>query len=63
VLRAEAVEEAERNLDARLAPLRDIGDVKVESVIREGEAAEEIEQRHRSGPRHRHPGTGRLHIQ
>lgn len=44
VLRAEAVEEAERNLDARLARLRDIGDVKVESVIREGEAAEEIER-------------------
>ncbi|HTO27038.1 MAG TPA: universal stress protein [Devosia sp.] len=44
VLRAEAVEEAERNLDARLARLRDIGDVKVESVIREGEPAEEIER-------------------
>jgi nucleotide-binding universal stress UspA family protein len=44
VLRAEAVEEAERNLDTRLARLRDIGDVKVESVIREGEAAEEIER-------------------
>lgn len=44
VLRAEAVEEAERNLDARLARLRDIGDVKVESVIREGEASEEIER-------------------
>lgn len=44
VLRAEAVEEAERNLDARLARIRDIGEVKVESVIREGEAAEEIER-------------------
>ena len=44
VLRAEAVEEAERNLDTRLARLRDIGEVKVESVIREGEASEEIEQ-------------------
>ena len=44
VLRAEAVEEAERNLDTRLARLRDIGEVKVESVIREGEAAEEIER-------------------
>lgn len=43
VLRAEAVEEAERNLDTRLARIRDIGEVKVESVIREGEAAEEIE--------------------
>ena len=44
VLRAEAVEEAERNLDARLARIRDIGEVKVESVIREGEGAEEIER-------------------
>ncbi|KFC68731.1 Universal stress protein UspA-related nucleotide-binding protein [Devosia sp. LC5] len=43
VLRAEAVEEAERNLDARLARIRDIGDVKVESVIREGEGPEQIE--------------------
>lgn len=44
VLRAEAVEDAERNLDSRLARIKDIGDVKVESVIREGEAAEEIER-------------------
>lgn len=44
VLRAEAVEEAERNLDARLARIRDIGDVRSESVIREGEPAEEIER-------------------
>ncbi len=44
VLRAEAAEEAERNLDARLARIRDIGEVKVESVIREGAAAEEIER-------------------
>ncbi|MET3927568.1 universal stress protein [Devosia sp. 2618] len=44
VLRAEAVEEAERNLDTRLARLRDIGDIKVESVIREGDAPEEIER-------------------
>ena len=43
VLRAEAVEEAERNLDARLARIKDIGDVRSESVIREGEGAEEIE--------------------
>jgi nucleotide-binding universal stress UspA family protein len=43
VLRAEAVEEAERNLDARLARIRDIGEVRSESVIREGSAAEEIE--------------------
>lgn len=44
VLRAEAVEEAERNLDARLARIRDIGEVRSESVIREGSAAEEIER-------------------
>ncbi|HWU18444.1 MAG TPA: universal stress protein [Devosia sp.] len=43
VLRAEAVEEAERNLDARLARLKEIGDVKVESVIREGEGPQQIE--------------------
>ncbi|HEY8576612.1 MAG TPA: universal stress protein [Devosia sp.] len=44
VLRAEAVEEAERYLDARLARIRDIGDVRAESVIREGEGPEEIER-------------------
>jgi nucleotide-binding universal stress UspA family protein len=44
VLRAEAVEEAERNLDLRLARIRDIGDVRSESVIREGDATVEIEQ-------------------
>jgi nucleotide-binding universal stress UspA family protein len=43
VLRAEAVEEAERNLDARLARIRDIGDVRTETLVREGEGAEEIE--------------------
>ncbi|HLV83867.1 MAG TPA: universal stress protein [Devosia sp.] len=44
VLRAEAVEEAERNLDARLARIRAIGEVKVESVVREGEGPEQIER-------------------
>ncbi|ODT75579.1 MAG: hypothetical protein ABS76_33745 [Pelagibacterium sp. SCN 64-44] len=44
VLRAEAVEEAERNLDARLARIREIGDVRAESVIREGNGPEQIEQ-------------------
>lgn len=44
VLRAEAIEEAERNLDTRLVRIRDIGDVRSESVIREGEASEEIER-------------------
>jgi nucleotide-binding universal stress UspA family protein len=43
VLRAEAVEEAERNLDARLARVRDIGDVRTETVVREGSGPEEIE--------------------
>ena len=44
VLRAEAVEEAERILDIRLARLKDIGEIKVESVIREGEGPEQIER-------------------
>ena len=44
VLRAEAVELAERNLDTRLARIRDIGEVRSESVIREGEAPAEIER-------------------
>ncbi len=43
VLRAEAVEEAERILDMRLARIREIGDVRTESVIREGNGAEQIE--------------------
>ena len=43
VLRAEAIEEAERNLDARLARLKDIGNIKVESLVREGHGAEAIE--------------------
>jgi nucleotide-binding universal stress UspA family protein len=43
VLRAEAVEEAERNLDARLARIRDIGDVRTETLVREGSAPEAIE--------------------
>ena len=44
VLRAEAVEEAERNLDTRLARIRAIGGVRAETVIREGEATAEIER-------------------
>ncbi|MBE7733485.1 universal stress protein [Devosia faecipullorum] len=44
VLRAEAVEEAERNLDMRLARIREIGDVRTESVIREGNGPEQIEE-------------------
>jgi len=44
VLRAEAVEDAERNLDERLARIKEIGDVRAESVIREGNGPEQIEQ-------------------
>ncbi|ODT75314.1 universal stress protein [Devosia sp.] len=44
VLRAEAAEQAERNLDIRLARIRDIGGVRSESVIREGDPPEEIER-------------------
>ncbi|MFD1253764.1 MULTISPECIES: universal stress protein [Devosia] len=44
VLRAEAVEEAERNLDMRLARIKEIGEVRSESVIREGNGAEQIEE-------------------
>lgn len=44
VLRAEAVEQAERNLDMRLARVREIGDVRTESVIREGNGPEQIEE-------------------
>ena len=39
VLRAEAVEEAERNLDRRMARIKEIGEVRAESVIREGNGA------------------------
>jgi nucleotide-binding universal stress UspA family protein len=44
VLRAEAVEDAERNLDMRLARIREIGEVRTESVIREGNGPEQIEE-------------------
>ncbi|WDR07322.1 universal stress protein [Devosia rhodophyticola] len=44
VLRAEAVEQAERDLDARLQRLKAIGNVKVESVVCEGSGFEEIER-------------------
>jgi nucleotide-binding universal stress UspA family protein len=43
VLRAEAVEAAERILDMRLARIKEIGDVRTESVIREGNGPEQIE--------------------
>ncbi len=43
VLRAEALEQAEQNLDARIARIAKIGNIKVETVIREGRPADEIE--------------------
>jgi nucleotide-binding universal stress UspA family protein len=44
VMRAEALEEAERNLDTRIARIASIGDIKIESVVREGHATDEIER-------------------
>jgi nucleotide-binding universal stress UspA family protein len=44
VMRAEARQEAERLLDTRIARIRDIGQVRTETVIREGRPAEAIEQ-------------------
>ncbi len=43
-MRAEARREAERTLDSRIARIRDIGQVRTETVIREGRPAEAIEQ-------------------
>jgi len=43
-MRAEARQEAERNLDARIARIDRIGQVRVETVIREGRPEEAIEQ-------------------
>jgi nucleotide-binding universal stress UspA family protein len=42
-MRAEARTEAERNLDARIARIEQIGQIRTESVIREGSPAEAIE--------------------
>ena len=44
VMRAEARQEAERMLDMRIARIREIGQVRTETVIREGRPAEAIEQ-------------------
>jgi nucleotide-binding universal stress UspA family protein len=44
VMRAEARQVAERMLDTRIARIRDIGQVRTETVIREGRPAEAIEQ-------------------
>ena len=43
VMRAEAREEAERLLDQRIARIAAIGDIRTETVIREGRPIEEIE--------------------
>jgi nucleotide-binding universal stress UspA family protein len=42
-MRAEARQEAERNLDARIARIEKIGQVRTETVIREGTPVEAIE--------------------
>ena len=42
-MRAEARSDAERNLDARIARIEQIGQVRTETVIREGSPAEAIE--------------------
>jgi nucleotide-binding universal stress UspA family protein len=44
VMRAEARQQAERMLDTRIARIREIGQVRTETVIREGRPAEAIEQ-------------------
>ena len=44
VMRAEARAEAERNLDARIARINQIGTVRTETAIREGRPAAEIEK-------------------
>ncbi|HTJ55995.1 MAG TPA: universal stress protein [Devosiaceae bacterium] len=43
VMRAEAVEEAEQLLETHTARAKKIGDIKIETVIREGRPAEAIE--------------------
>jgi nucleotide-binding universal stress UspA family protein len=43
-MRAEARNEAERNLDARIARIAKIGTIRTETVIREGKPAEAIEK-------------------
>lgn len=44
VMRAEARDEAERLLDQRIARITRIGNVRTETVIREGQVIEEIER-------------------
>jgi len=44
VMRAEAREEAERLIDSRVARIADIGDVRTETVVREGDPIIAIER-------------------
>jgi nucleotide-binding universal stress UspA family protein len=44
VMRAEARDAAEHNLDTRIAALQKIGAIRTETVIREGRSVEEIEK-------------------
>ncbi len=44
IMRAEAMEEAERLLDIRRRRIAQIGDIKVETVVREGRRSEEVEK-------------------
>lgn len=44
VMRAEAREAAERLIDTRIARIAAIGEIRTETVIREGDTLEEIEQ-------------------
>ena len=50
VLRAEAREKAEDLLDARIARIAKIGNIRTETAIREGRPAEEIERQIASDP-------------
>ncbi len=43
VMRAEALQEAERQLDVAIAQIGKIGNIQVETVIREGRGPEEVE--------------------
>ena len=44
IMRAEALEEVEKLLDIRLRRISEIGEVKVETIVREGRKAEEVER-------------------
>lgn len=44
IMRAEARDEAEKLLDQRIARIAQLGKIKVETVVREGRPAEEVEK-------------------